>query len=509
MGARVDKIIVIDFGGQYCHLISRRIRDMKVASEIAQPDVSPDKLRGAKGIILSGGAASVYDGSAPKCSKTILQLGVPILGICYGHQLIAHLDGGKVMQGDAGEYGTTILKVKGKSSLLAGLKAAENVWMNHRDIVQELPPSYAVTASTKSSPIAAFENRSRKLYGVQFHPEVVHTVNGNRILENFVFGVCKAKKSLTAENTIALIINEAKQKINGRKAVIALSGGVDSTAAAILVSRAIGKNLTAVYVDTGLMRFNETASIKEAASKHGINFKVVDAKNRFFSSLKGVTDPEQKRKIIGRLFIEVFEEEARQEKAEVLVQGTIYSDRIESGATKHSSVIKSHHNVGGLPEKMNLELYEPLKDLYKDEVRVIAKNLSLPDGIVNRQVFPGPGLAIRIIGEVTPEKAEIVRKASRIVEEELKKEKFYGRIWMAFAVLMPVKTVGIQGDERSYKYPVAIRIVESKDAMTANFSRVPYSVLERISTRITNEIREVNRVVYDITNKPPASMEWE
>ncbi len=503
----VEKIFILDFGGQYCHLISRRIRDMKVASEIAQPDISPDKLRNAKGIILSGGAASVYDDGAPKCSKEILKLGIPVLGICYGHQLIAHLDGGKVVQGDAGEYGTTRLRTK-KSTLLSGIKL-ENVWMNHRDIVQELPDSYAVTASTKSSPIAAFEDRARKLYGVQFHPEVVHTVNGSRILENFVFGVCKAKKSLTAENTIALIINETKQKINGRKAVIALSGGVDSTAAAILVSRAIGKNLTAVYVDTGLMRFNETASIKEAASKHGINFKVVDAKDRFFSSLKGVTDPEQKRKIIGRLFIEVFEEEARQEKAEVLVQGTIYSDRIESGATKHSSVIKSHHNVGGLPEKMNLELYEPLKELYKDEVRVVAKNLGLPGGIVNRQVFPGPGLAIRIIGEVTPEKAEIVRKASRIVEEELKKEKFYGRIWMAFAVLLPVKTVGIQGDERSYKYPVALRIVESKDAMTANFSRVPYSVLERISTRITNEIREVNRVVYDITNKPPASMEWE
>ena len=421
MGTRTDKIFIVDFGGQYCHLISRRIRDMKVVSEIVLPDVSADKLKAAKGIILSGGAASVYDGNAPKCSKQILELGIPVLGICYGHQLIAFLDGGKVAQGDAGEYGMTKLRTR-KSALLSGIKL-ENVWMNHRDIVQELPSSYAVTASTKSSPIAAFESISRKLYGVQFHPEVVHTVNGSKILENFVFGVCRAEKSLNTENLIEAIISEAKQKINGRKAVIALSGGVDSTAAAILVSRAIGKNLTAVYVDTGLMRYGETESIKEAALRHNINFKVADAKERFFSALKGVTEPEQKRKIIGRLFIEIFEEEAQKEKASVLVQGTIYSDRIESGVTKHSSVIKSHHNVGGLPERMNLKLYEPLRDLYKDEVRQIAKSLSLPDGIVNRQVFPGPGLAIRIIGEVTPEKAEIVRKASRIVEEELKKEK--------------------------------------------------------------------------------------
>lgn len=507
MGARADKIIVIDFGGQYCHLISRRIRDMKVVSEILQPDTGLDKLRDAKGIILSGGAASVYDGSAPKCDRGILQLGIPVLGICYGHQLIAFLDSGKVVQGEAGEYGMTKLRTK-KSALLSGIKLG-NVWMNHRDIVEELPDGYEATASTKSSPVAAFENKRKKIYGLQFHPEVVHTVNGSRILENFVFGVCRAKKSLSTENLIESIIAEAKRIIGGRKAIIALSGGVDSTTSAVLVGKAIGERLTAVYVDTGLMRYGETESIKKAVSKHGMKFRVADAKERFFSALKGIEDPEQKRKIIGKLFIEIFEEEARKEKASVLVQGTIYSDRIESGVTKHSSVIKSHHNVGGLPEKMNLELYEPLKDLYKDEVRQIAKSLSLPGDIVNRQVFPGPGLAIRIIGEVTPEKAEIVRKASRIVEEGLGKEKFNYRVWMAFAVLLPVKTVGIQGDERSYKYPVVVRIVESKDAMTANFFKVPYSVLERISTRITNEIREVNRVVYDITNKPPASMEWE
>jgi GMP synthase (glutamine-hydrolysing) len=507
----MGKILILDFGGQYCHLISRRLKDLKISSHIAEPDMPLKQIKqmNLSGIILSGGAASVFDGKSPKCSREIMDIGVPVLGICYGHQLIASFADGKISEATSGEYGTTELNVSQGSKLLKGLKKHENVWMNHRDIVKTLPIEFNIVARTKNSPVAAFENHEKQLYGVQFHPEVVHTPSGNMILENFAVEVCKAEKSMTTKNLIEEIIRQAKDTIGNKKAIMALSGGIDSTVAAVLVNRAIGNNLTAIYVDTGLMRQGETESVEKAVLKYNINFRVVDGRKRFFSALKGVTDPEQKRKIIGKLFIEIFEEEAKMEKSEFLVQGTIYSDRIESGITKNSSVIKSHHNVGGLPEKMKMKLYEPLQDLYKDEVRVIARKIGLSDYIINRQVFPGPGLAIRIVGEVTPERAEIVRKASHIIEEEVKNHGISEKIWMAFAVLLPVKSVGIQGDERSYKYPVVVRLVESKDAMTANFSQVPYKVLEKISTRIINEVKEVNRVVYDITNKPPASMEWE
>lgn len=508
----MDKIIVIDFGGQYCHLISRRIRDFGVYSEVLPSNTTKEelsKIQNVKGIILSGGAASVYDNNSPKCDKEILSIGVPILGICYGHQLIAYLKQGQVKSGNAGEYGITELKIINGSNLLSGLNISEKVWMNHKDVVVKLPKDYLPVAVTDNSPIAVFENQKRKLYGVQFHPEVTHTENGNRILENFILNICNAKKEWKISNVIENISNEIKQKIGKRKAIIGLSGGIDSSTATILVSKVIGENLSAIYVDTGLMRYKETEFLEREFSKYSLNLKIINAKDKFFNALKGVTEPEEKRKIIGKLFIEIFEEIAKEEKAEFLIQGTIYSDRIESGITKHSSKIKSHHNVGGLPEKMSLEVYEPLRDLYKDEVRNIAKNLGLSKEITERHVFPGPGLAIRIVGEVTPEKAEIVRKASHIIEEELKTANLYNKVWMAFAILLPIKSVGIQGDSRSYKCPIVVRIIESKDAMTANFSKIPYEILEKISTRITNEISEVNRVVYDISNKPPSTMEWE
>ncbi len=508
----MDTIVVLDFGGQYAHLIARRIRDLKVFSQVLPADTSKEKLlaiKNLKGIILSGGPSSVYDSSSPKCEKEIFNSGIPILGICYGHQLIAFLEGGEVKTGEAGEYGITKLKIIKKSSLLSGLAAEENVWMNHRDTVIRLPKGYEVIAVTEKSPIAAFENRQKRIYGVQFHPEVTHTTKGKRILENFVFDICQAKREWRRSDIIKNILNEIEQRIGQRKAIIGLSGGVDSSTAAILVNKIIGKNLIALYVDTGLMRFKETEFIEREFAKYDLNLKLIKAKEQFLKALKGVVDPEEKRKIIGRLFINIFEKIAKKEKAEVLVQGTIYSDRIESGLTSYSAKIKSHHNVGGLPEKINLEIYEPLRDLYKDEVRSIAKKLGLSKEIIERHVFPGPGLAVRIIGEVTKEKVEIVRKASYIVEEELKAAGWYNKVWMAFAVLLPVKSVGIQGDARSYKYPIVVRIVESQDAMTANFAKIPYKILEKISSRITNEIDEVNRVVYDITNKPPATMEWE
>lgn len=507
----MNKIIVLDFGGQYCHLIARRLRDLGVLAEVLPAETSAGELAGPaiKGIILSGGARSVYAKDAPQFDEKILALKKPILGICYGHQLIAHVIGGKVVAGKAGEYGVTRLIIRESVSVLAKLAKVEQVWMNHGDVVTALPLGFKTLASTKHSKIAAFASSQRQIFGVQFHPEVSHTEKGERILSNFAFNVCRCSRSRTTQGLIGNIIDEASAAIGGERAIIGLSGGVDSSVAALLVSRAIGRNLVAVYVDTGLMRQNETKFIKKAFKKARFRLIIVRGASQFFKALKGVTAPEQKRKIIGRLFAEIFTAAAKKEQAKFLIQGTIYSDRIESGLTKHASIIKSHHNVGGLPKNLKLKLYEPLKDLYKDEVRAIARALKLPQAITERQVFPGPGLAVRIIGEVTPERVKIVRAASAIIEEELRQTEFWPSIWMSFAVLLPIKSVGIQGDERSYKYPVVIRIIESRDAMTANFSKIPYAILERISTRITNEVKPVNRVVYDITNKPPATMEWE
>ncbi len=508
----MDKIVILDFGGQYCHLIFRRIRDFGVCAEVVSSNTSAKSLlddKSIKGIILSGGARSVYEKGAPKFDKDILKLSIPILGICYGHQLIAHLMGGKVLSGKSGEYGLMKLNINSGGEILSRLGKSKNVWMNHRDIVLQLPKSFMSVANTEHSKIAAFANKKQKIFGVQFHPEVSHTENGNQILKNFVNDICKCKKSWTSTLVAQNLIKETRDVIGNEKAIIGLSGGVDSSVAAALVGKAIGKRLVAVYVDTGLMRDGETEFIEKTFRKKKLNLKIVRAGKQFLRALKGVNSPEQKRKIIGKLFVDIFYKIAKKEQAIFLIQGTIYSDRIESGLTKHSSKIKSHHNVGGLPKNLKMKLYEPLKDLYKDEVRKIARELGLPKGITIRQVFPGPGLAVRIIGEITPERVKIVRQAGKIIEEELIETEFWKNIWMSFAVLLPIKSVGIQGDERSYKYPVVVRIVESRDAMTANFSKIPFSILEKISTRITNEVREVNRVVYDITNKPPATMEWE
>lgn len=508
----MDTILVLDFGGQYCHLIARRLRDIGVFSEVVPSDYSVKSIKergNVVGIILSGGARSVYEKNAPIFDKEIFNLDIPIFGICYGHQLMAKVYGGTVKSGASGEYGLESLKATGRTGILAGLKAKESVWMNHRDIVTKLPNGYKNLASTAHSAIAAYSSKDGMRVGVQFHPEVTHTKCGDRIFQNFVLKICKAKLGYTSANLLKEIIAEAKETIGTERAVIGLSGGVDSSVAAALVARAIGQQLTAVYVDTGLMREGETDYIRKAFGKAKLKLVIVDGAPEFFKELQGVTDPETKRKIIGRLFVRIFEREAIKAKAQWLLQGTIYSDRIESGITKHSSNIKSHHNVGGLPKDLKLKLYEPLRDLYKDEVRALAQTLKLPDDITTRQVFPGPGLAIRIIGEVTPGRASVVRRASAIIESELRGTKHWKDIWMSFAVFLPIQSVGIQGDERSYKHPLVLRIVESRDAMTANFAKLPYEILEGISTRLTNEIKEINRVVYDITNKPPATMEWE
>ncbi|MFY9457730.1 MAG: glutamine-hydrolyzing GMP synthase [Candidatus Spechtbacterales bacterium] len=509
----MDKIIVLDFGGQYCHLISRRIRDAGVFVEVVPSDIPYKKVKNdptVKGIILSGGARSVYEKNAPKFDKKVLDLNIPILGICYGHQLIAHILGGKVISGKSGEYGLMAAKNTGiNTGIYAGIPKTQTVWMNHKDTVTGLPKGFARLASTDHSTIASYANPARKIFGVQFHPEVSHTKHGQKILENFALNICGCEKSWSSRAIIKNIVEETRGTIGDNKAIIGLSGGIDSSTAAALVGKAIGKNLVSVYVDTGLMRHGETDSVRAIFAHSPITLRVVKAGPRFLRALKGVISPEKKRKIIGKLFIDIFSEIAKKEGADFLIQGTIYSDRIESGITKHSSKIKSHHNVGGLPKNLRVKLYEPLRDLYKDEVRAIAKALKMPKAITSRQVFPGPGLAIRIIGEVTPERVKIVRAASRIVEEELDRTRHRRNIWMSFAVLLPVKSVGIQGDKRTYKYPIVVRIIESKDAMTANFSKIPHDILEKISTRITNEIKEVNRVVYDITNKPPGTMEWE
>ena len=508
----MDKILIFDCGGQYTHLIARRIRELGVFSKVVSPEISIDAIaeeKDVKGGVISGGASSVYDKDAPPFNPGILSQPIPILGICYGHQLIAHLTGGQVALADVGEYGKTALGLKKESQLLRGLKDGQTVWMNHRDIVQSLPKGFEGLASTNNSLIAAFENRTQHRYGVQFHPEVTHTENGLKVFDNFVRGICKAQGSWDSSSIADLIITECRRELKDQKAIMALSGGVDSSTAALLARQAIGKNLTAVYVDTGLMRAGETDLISKTFSKHSLDVRVVDGKERFFAVLHGVLDPEKKRKIIGKAFIDIFDEVAQEVGATTLIQGTIYSDRIESGMTRHSSTIKSHHNVGGLPKDMKLRVYEPLRELYKDEVRRLARTMGLQDGLISRHVFPGPGLAIRIIGEVTPERAEVCRQANHIVEDELRKAGLYEKVWMGFAVLLPIKSVGIQGDARTYKNPVAIRIIDSIDAMTANATDIPISLLKQMAGRITSEIPQVNRVVYDLSDKPPATMEWE
>jgi GMP synthase (glutamine-hydrolysing) len=511
---KVDTILVFDFGAQYCHLIARRIREQGVYSDVVPNDITLAEIEdlqkkfNVKGIILSGGPRSVYEKDSPKLSIDLIGLELPILGLCYGHQLLAYMLGGKVKSGGKKEYGITYVKIDKAVGMLDGLEKEEKVWMSHGDSVCEIPKDFEIIAHSENSPIAAFKHTSKPIYGLQWHPEVVHTERGDKMLANFIFKVCKCEANWKMEDFIDTAAKEIKNKISDKRAIIGLSGGVDSSTATIIASKAIGKNLTAVFVDHGLIREGEAEEVKNAFEKFDLNFVFIDAKKRFVEKLRGVKDPEQKRKIVGEEFIRVFEEIAEKVRADFLIQGTIYPDRIESGFRKHSDTIKTHHNVGGLPSKIKFkEIIEPLRDLYKDEVRKVAKKLGLPDSIIWRQPFPGPGLAVRIIGEVTPEKIEIIRKADKIVTDEIEKNGL--KPWQYFAVLTDSKSTGVKGDARAYGYTIAVRAVDSKEAMTASFSKIPYEILEKISTRITNELPQVNRVVYDITHKPPATIEWE
>lgn len=504
-------IILIDFGGQTAHLIGRRVRELGVECLVVSPDGAIDRIneKNPKGIIFSGGPASVYEEDSPKVEKEIFNLNIPILGICYGEQLIAHLLDGEVKPGNKKEYGPAVLTAINleKSELLKGLPEVSNVWMSHGDEVVREPEGFETFGTTETIPHAAVENKIKKIYGIQFHPEVIHTEFGTQILENFI-KICglEIKKSEINSEFVDNLIKDIKDSIGDEKAICALSGGVDSSVAALLVHKAIGGNLTSVYVDSGLMREGETDTLRKVFKDHyKMNVDIVDAKDEFLKALKGITDPEEKRKIIGKVFIDLFEKESKKSGSRFLVQGTIYPDVIESKGSKHAKNIKSHHNVGGLPENMNLVLIEPLRNFYKDQVRKIGQILELPESITERQPFPGPGLAVRIIGEVTEEKLEILRKADAIVTEELKTIK----LWQAFAVFTGIKTTGVRGDNRAYGETIAIRAIEATDAMSANFAKLPYKILEKISVRIVTEIPEVNRVVYDITNKPPATMEWE
>jgi len=512
----LDAVLVVDFGGQYCHLIARRIRELNVYSEIVPSDISREEIEEInrrlqiKGMILSGGPYSVYEPEAPKIDLQILNLGIPILGLCYGHQLIAHLLGGKVMHGAKQEFGIAYISIDKPDEILKGLKSIEKVWMSHGDTVQSLPEGFEVLAHTENCPVAAFRHKERMLYGLQWHPEVAHTENGMAVLRNFVFGICGCKAEWSPSTLIDGKVEEIKREVGDGKAIIALSGGIDSSVSALIAAKALGDRLNAVFVDHGFMREGEPEFVKETFEKMDVKIILINAREQFFKKMKGIVDPEEKRKIIGREFIRVFEEEAKRIGAEYLIQGTIYPDRIESGFRKHSEKIKSHHNVAGLPTKIRFKkIIEPLKDLYKDEVRIIAKKLGLPDEIVHRQPFPGPGLAVRVIGEVTPEKVGLLRKADKIVSEEIEKSGLNGKLWQYFAVLTDTKSTAVKGDARAYGFVLAVRAVESREAMTASFARLPYDVLERISTRITNEIPQITRVVYDITHKPPATIEWE
>ncbi len=512
MESHFDTVVVMDFGAQYAQLIARRVRECKVYSEIIPYDTPASKIRdmAPKGIIFSGGPMSVYQEGAPRPDPEILSLGIPILGICYGHQLLASSLGGEVSRTELREYGKASLEVLEPGLLLSELPLRQDVWMSHGDSVQTPPPGFKVTARTAGSPVAAMEDRERRLYGVQFHPEVAHTPHGMEVLKRFLYDACDCLPSWTMVSIIEQSVQQVREMVGGSKIICGLSGGVDSATAAVLVHKAVGDQLTCVFVDHGLLRKGEAEQVEDTFRRHfRINLIHVRAQERFLGRLQGVTDPEVKRKTIGEEFIRVFEEVAsRLEDTPFLVQGTLYPDIIESG-TRDAARIKSHHNVGGLPEDMQFTLVEPLRNLFKDEVRAVGEELGLPEEIVWRQPFPGPGLAIRIIGEITAEKLHILREADAIVIEEIKRAGLYREIWQSFAILPDVRTVGVMGDERTYAYPVVLRAVTSEDAMTADWARLPYEVLERISSRIISEVPGVNRVAYDISSKPPATIEWE
>ena len=513
-----QSIVILDFGAQYTQLIARRIREQNVFSAVLPCTASLEEIRSYTpiGIVLSGGPCSVYDADAPPADPKVLGFGVPILGICYGLQFITHHLGGKVRSAEKREYGhADVSIVDDKNALFDGLPANLTVWMSHGDQAVELPPGFHLTAKTANA-VAGIANPERRIWAVQFHPEVHHTRQGTALLRNFLFKICNAKADWTpahfVQSTVALI----KEKVGEKHAICALSGGVDSSVAAVLVHRAIGDQLTCVFVNNGVLRRNEFFKVQQTMrDKLGLNVTAVDASTRFLAKLAGVTDPETKRKSIGNEFIAVFDDEAHRISAttggvDFLVQGTLYPDVIESSSVKGpSQTIKSHHNVGGLPEAMKLKLIEPLRDLFKDEVRRIGRDLGMPEEILERQPFPGPGLAVRILGEVTAERVALLQEADEIVVDEIKAAGLYRQIWQSFAVLLPVKSVGVMGDQRTYAYTCAIRAVHSEDGMTADWVPLPYEVLKRISSRIVNEIRGINRVVYDITSKPPGTIEWE
>jgi GMP synthase (glutamine-hydrolysing) len=510
-----NRIFILDFGSQYTQVIARRVRELNVYSEI-MPYNTPASVIGSlrpAGIILSGGPASVYAKKAPHPDARIFDLGIPILGICYGMQLMAYFMGGKVQKSERREYGRGMLDVRKSCPLFAKLPPVLEIWNSHGDKLTKAPRGFMAVATTENSPFAAIEDRKRQIYGLQFHPEVAHTPRGKEIIKNFVMGICGAKSTWTMKSFIDHTCDEIRRQVGKDRVILGLSGGVDSSVAAALLDRAIGKQLECIFVDNGLLRKGEREKVRDLFGKHmKLRLHVVDAAKIFLKNLEGVTDPEKKRKIIGNEFVYVFQKATKKVgKARFLAQGTLYPDVIESVAIADNpaAVIKSHHNVGGLPKDMKFELVEPLRQLFKDEVRLVGEELGLPKEMVWRQPFPGPGLAVRCLGEITPEKLRILRDADAVVVEEMKNSGLYYKIWQTFAVLLPVRSVGVMGDERTYDYTIALRAVESQDGMTADWVRLPYDLLAKISTRIINEVKGVNRCVYDISSKPPATIEWE
>lgn len=508
-------ILIIDFGSQYNQLIARRVRENRVYCQIEPPTISVNTIKSLKpdGIILSGGPSSIYEKDSPKVDAAIFGLGIPVLGICYGMQYMVDALGGTVRQTKKREYGFAELSIPSQSGLFANVETTTQCWMSHGDSINKQPAGFTVTASTDNTPIAAMGHSQKKLYGLQFHPEVEHTPQGRKMIRNFLFSVCRCRRSWTMKSFARESIEQIRQQVKNKRIILGLSGGVDSSVTAMLIHKAIEKKLTCIFVDNGLLRKNEADKLKVTLKQHlDINIRFINAKNKFLKALKSVTDPEKKRKIIGRIFMEVFESEAAKIKdAEFLAQGTLYPDVIESVSAfgGPTSVIKSHHNVGGLPAKMKLNLVEPLRYLFKDEVRKLGKELGLPDELIWRQPFPGPGLAIRVIGEITSRRLNVLREVDDLLLDEIKKAGYYKKLWQSFSVLLPIKSVGVMGDARTYENIVAIRAVTSKDAMTADWAKLPHKLLARISNRIINEVKGVNRVVYDISSKPPSTIEWE
>ena len=508
-------ILIIDFGSQYNQLIARRVREFHVYCQINPPDIDLDYIKNLKpkGIILSGGPSSIYEKNSPKCDETIFDLGIPVLGICYGMQFMINALGGTVKRARKREYGFAELKVKKQTGLFKGVEEKTNTWMSHGDSTAKLPGGFRITASTENTRIAATVHPKKNLYGLQFHPEVQHTSRGKTMLRNFLFDVCGCKRTWTMKSFAQDSISQIRESVGNKKVILGLSGGVDSSVTALLIHKAVGKNLTCIFVDNGLLRKDEAEKLKKTLKQHlEINIRFVSAKTKFIKALSKITDPEKKRKIIGKNFMDVFEAQARKIKdVEFLAQGTLYPDIIESQSAfgGPTSVIKSHHNVGGLPKNMKLKLVEPLKYLFKDEVRLLGKALGLDEDLIWRQPFPGPGLAIRIIGEINKSRLSLLREVDDILLDEIRNSGYYRKLWQSFAVLLPIKSVGVMGDKRTYENIVAIRAVTSKDAMTADWAKLPYKLLGKISNRIINEVAGVNRVVYDISSKPPSTIEWE